>query len=111
LGYIINTNGVEMLTRKVEAVGSWETLKNLKNVQRFLGFANFYRRFIKNFSGVAQPIKDLTGNKGQDFHWGPLQVVVFQQLKDMFTLTPILKHFNLTHEVIIKTDPSNFAIG
>jgi hypothetical protein len=53
LGYIINANGVEMSTRKVEAVRSWETPKNLKNVQRFLGFANFYRRFIKNFSGVA----------------------------------------------------------
>jgi hypothetical protein len=60
LGYIINANGVEMSTRKVEAVRSWETPKNLKDVQRFLGFANFYRRFIKNFSGVARPITDLT---------------------------------------------------
>jgi hypothetical protein len=53
LGYIISANGVEMSTRKVEAVRSWETPKTLKDVQRFLGFANFYRRFIKNFSGVA----------------------------------------------------------
>jgi hypothetical protein len=60
LGYIINANGVEMSTRKVEAVRSWETPKNLKDVQRFMGFANFYRRFIKNFSGVARPITDLT---------------------------------------------------
>jgi hypothetical protein len=68
LGYIINANGVEMSTRNVEAVRSWETPKNLKDVQRFLGFANFYRRFIKNFSGVARPITDLTRNKGLDFH-------------------------------------------
>jgi hypothetical protein len=60
LGYIINVNSVEMLSRKVEAVRSWETPKNLKDVQRFLGFANFYRRFIKNLSGVARPITDLT---------------------------------------------------
>jgi hypothetical protein len=53
LEYIINANGVEILTRKVKAVRSWEMPKNLKDVQRFLGFANFYRRFIKNFSGVA----------------------------------------------------------
>jgi hypothetical protein len=53
LGYIINANGVEMSTRKVEAVLSREIPKNLKDIQRFLGFANFYRRFIKNFSGVA----------------------------------------------------------
>jgi arginyl-tRNA synthetase len=60
LGYIINTNGVEMSSRKVEAVRSWEMPRNLKDVQRFLGFVNVYRRFIKNFSGVVQPITDLT---------------------------------------------------
>jgi arginyl-tRNA synthetase len=42
LGYIIDANGVEMSTRKVDAVRTWETPKNLKDVQRFLGFANFY---------------------------------------------------------------------
>jgi hypothetical protein len=78
LGYIINVNRVEMSTRKVEVVRSWETPKNLKDVQRFLGFANFYRRFIKNFSGVARPITDLTRNKGLDFHWGPMQTVALQ---------------------------------
>jgi hypothetical protein len=111
LGYIINANGVKMSTRKVEAVQSWETLKNLKDIQRFLGFANFYRRFIKNISRVARPITDHTQNKGQHFHWKPLQVVAFQQLKDTFTSTPILKHFDPTLEVIIETDASNFAIG
>jgi hypothetical protein len=61
-----------MSTRKVEVVQSWETPKNLKDVQRFLGFANFYCQFIKNFSGVARPITDLTQNKDLDFHWEPL---------------------------------------
>jgi hypothetical protein len=111
LGYIINANGVEMSTRKVEAVRSWETPKNLKDVQRFLGFANFYRRFKKNLAGVARPITDLTRKKGLDFHWGPMQTVVFQQLKNAFTSTPILKHFDPMLEVIIETDASNFAIG
>jgi hypothetical protein len=60
LEYIINAKSVEMSTRKVGAVRSWETLKNLKDIQRFLGFANFYHRFIKSFLGVAQPITDLT---------------------------------------------------
>jgi hypothetical protein len=111
LVYIINANGVEMSTRKVEAVRSWETPKNLIDVQRFLGFRNFYCRFIKNFSGVALPITDLTRNGCLDIHRGPLQIVAFQQLKDAFTLAPILKHFNPTLEVIIETDVSNFAIG
>jgi hypothetical protein len=78
LGYIINANGIEISTRNVMVVRLWEMPKNLKDVQRFSGFANFYRRFIKNVSGVACPITDLTQNKGLNFHWGPLQVVVFQ---------------------------------
>jgi hypothetical protein len=53
LGYIIYANGMEMLTRKVEDVCSWEMPTNVKDVQCFLGFANFYCRFIKNCSGVA----------------------------------------------------------
>jgi hypothetical protein len=85
--------------------------KNLKDIQRFLGFVNFYQRFIKNFPGVAQPITDLTRNKGLDFHWEPLQLVAFQQLKDTFTSMPILKLFDPALEVIIETDASNFAIG
>jgi hypothetical protein len=68
LGYIINSNGIGMSTRKVEAVRSWEMPKNLKDMQRYLGFANFYRRFIKNFSGIPRPIADLTKNKDSDFH-------------------------------------------
>jgi hypothetical protein len=100
-----------MSNRKVEAVRSWEIPKNLKDIQRFLGFANFYRRCIKNFSGVVRPITDLLRNKGLDFHWRPMQVVVFQQPKDVFTSTPILKHFDPTLKVIIVTDASNFAIS
>jgi hypothetical protein len=53
LVYIINANGVEMSTRKVKAIRSWKTTKNLKDVQQFLGFANFYPRFIMNISEVA----------------------------------------------------------
>jgi hypothetical protein len=71
LGYIINANSVEMLYRKVEVVRSWESPKDLKDVQRFLGFANFYRRFIKFFqewhdlSQTSPEIKDWisTGNQ------------------------------------------------
>jgi hypothetical protein len=111
LEYIINVNGVEMSNRKVKVVRSWKTPKNLKDIQCFLGFEIFYRRFRKNFSDMAGPNTDLTQNKGLVFYWGPLQVVTFQQLKDAFTSTPLLKHFGPSREVIIETDVSNFAIG
>jgi hypothetical protein len=70
----------------------------------------FYRQFTKNISGVAQPITDLTQNRGLDCYWGPLQVVVFQQLKDTFTSRPVLKYFDPALDIIIETNTSNFTI-
>jgi hypothetical protein len=75
LDYIINVTGVEMSNRKGEVFRSWETSKNLKDVQHFLGFENFYLKFKMDFSGIARPITDPTHNNGLDFHWRPLQVV------------------------------------
>ena len=59
LGYILNETGVTMSERKVEAVKNWGVPKSVKDIQRFLGFANFYRRFIKGFSGICRPITNL----------------------------------------------------
>jgi len=56
LGYVIGRNGIKMAGEKVQAVLEWKTLESLTGVQSFLGFANFYRRFIQNYSRVAQPL-------------------------------------------------------
>ena len=63
LGYIISKDGITMSTEKVQAVKDWPTPKTVKNIQEFLGFANFYRRFIENFAKVAQPLTELTKDK------------------------------------------------
>ena len=63
LGYIISKDGITMNTEKVQAVKDWPTLKTVNNIQEFLGFANFYRRFIENFAKVAQPLIELTKGK------------------------------------------------
>ena len=68
LGYILNETGVTMSERKVEAVKNWETPKSVKDIQRFLGFANFYRRFVKGFSGICRPITNLL-RKDTKFEW------------------------------------------
>ena len=60
LGLIITPWGIEMDQEKVTAIASWLPPTNRKQLQRFLGFANFYRRFIKDFSGTARPLYDLT---------------------------------------------------
>jgi len=60
LGVVIGPNGIEMEAEKVERVLSWLQLKNVKDVRKFLGLANYYRRFIKDFAWVARPMNVLT---------------------------------------------------
>ena len=83
----------------------------MKEVQIFLGFANFYRRFIENFSKICKPITEtLTGDK-QKFSWGREQNIAFEKLKQRFTTAPILTHLYLEQETVIETDASDFALG
>jgi len=60
LGYVIRRNGIAMSQEKVEAVLNWEEPRSISETQSFLGFANFYRRFIKDYSKVARPLTELT---------------------------------------------------
>jgi len=97
LGLILSTDGLSMDKQKVAAVQEWPAPKVLKDVQGFLGFANFYRRFIEKFSKVAKPVTDLTktsGKKGAPFVLTPDAKVAFNDLEERFTQAPILAHFD-----------------
>jgi len=59
LGVVIGPNGIEMEKKKVDGVLSWPEPKNVKDVRKFLGLANYYRRFIKDFTQVARPMNTL----------------------------------------------------
>ena len=93
LGLILTTEGICMDDTKITAVRDWPTPKNLKEVQSFLGFANFYRQFIKEYLRTAAPLTELT-KKEETFTWGNSQERVFQELKKKFTSTPILASFD-----------------
>jgi len=60
LGIVIGPNGIEMKKKKVDGVLSWPEPKNVKDIRNFLGLANYYRRFIKDFAQVARPMNMLT---------------------------------------------------
>jgi len=111
LGYVIGRDGIKMAKGKVEAVLEWKTPASLMEVQSFVGFANFYRRFIKDYSRVASPLTELTKKKGEEWEWNQQAEEAFRELKQWFTTAPILAHFDATKPVIIETDASNFAIG
>jgi len=112
LGSIITTKGIWMDPEKVSCVLSWVTSKNVTDVQCFLRFANFYRRFIKDYSKVVTPLTRMTkkeGGKYVPFVWGPEQQAAFDLLKKVFTLAPILRHFDYDQEIIVTTDASDYV--
>ena len=97
LGFIITTKGIRMDLEKVSWVLGWETTKNVTYVQCFLGFTNFYRWFIKDYSKVVMPLTRLTKKeegKYAPFVWGSEQQAAFDLLKKAFTSAPILRHFD-----------------
>lgn len=108
LGMIVSTEGVQMDPAKVNAIVDWRIPINVKDVQAFLGFANFYRRFIKNFSRVVQPLVALT-KKGVKFNFSPACARSFSELKRAFTSAPALRHFDPTREIFVETDASDFV--
>jgi len=111
LGYIVKTSGVTMSDRKVKSVQNWAHPRSVKEVQIFIGFANFYRRFIKDFSKVCKPITETLKGNPKDFHWGREQEEAFEELKTRFTTASILSHFYPGRRTVVETDGSDFALG
>jgi hypothetical protein len=111
LGYIITADGVAMSEEKLVAIREWAEPKNVKDVQSFIGFANFYRRFIEGFSRVCKPLTDTLKGQGKNFSWDIICTRAFEELKERFTSAPILRHFNPSLQPIMETDASDFAIS
>jgi len=111
LGYIIGRNGVSMSQDKVEAILSWNSPTSVKETQSVLGFANFYRRFIQDYSRIARPMMELTKKSKTKWEWTSEAETAFNELKHWFTTAPVLGHFDAANPVIIETDASDFARG
>ncbi len=92
LGYHIDQNGVRMDEGKVTAIRDWPIPTSVKELQRFLGFANFYRRFIQNYSSIASPLTNLLRLKPKSLSWTPSATEAFTTLKEAFISAPILVH-------------------
>ena len=110
LGYKMSDRRISITSTKVEEIRAWSTPENVVYVQSFMGFANFYRRFIKGFSKLAEPLTDLT-KKDIKWTWTPACQDAFDKLKEMFTTGPILTHFDDTGPTKLETDASDFALG
>lgn len=110
LGHIVSANGIEVDGKKVEAIRAWPTPRSPKEVMSFLGLANFYRRFIRQFAHMAQPLTELT-KKGTTFEWAATQQAAFDKLKAALSSAPVIRVPDPSRGFILYTDASDQAIG
>lgn len=110
LGYIIAKDCLQMDPAKVSGVTSWPVPETRKQLQRFLGFANFYRRFIRGFSSIASPLSALTSSK-TFFRWTKGAQDAFDTLKTRFCTAPILQIPDPERQFIVEVDASSVGVG
>lgn len=110
LGLLVSIDGLRIDPTKIQAVIDWKTPTNLKESQAFVGFCNFYRRFIRNFSKIVKALVRLT-QKGVIFEWSSACQEAFQRLKKAITEAPVLRHFDRSKEAILETDSSDYING
>ena len=110
LGLLVAQNKVKVDQTKVKGVTEWPTPKTRKELKGFLGFLNFYHRFIKDFAKVACPLNALT-SQNKDFQWTSECQTAFQTLKDILTSTPALAMPTETDLFRVETDGSGMGLG
>jgi len=112
LGFIVSPGGIAMEPERVEAIAVWPVPGSVHEVQVFLGFAGFYRRFIRNYSLISAPLTDLLkGNQARAFELNPSAHKAFLALRQRFQEAPILIHFDPSLPIRIEADASARAIG
>ncbi|MBW0464239.1 hypothetical protein O181_003954 [Austropuccinia psidii MF-1] len=110
LGYVVSSECLKMDSFKVQKILNWPQPKNIKALQSFLGFANFYRCFIKNYSKKTSSLTSLL-EKDSPFICNEEALSQFKILKEALTTAPILSHFNPSLPTIVETDASDYALA
>ncbi|KAL0173462.1 hypothetical protein M9458_029430 [Cirrhinus mrigala] len=111
LGYIISSEGVAMDEKKVHTVLNWPRPTTLKELQRFLSFSNFYRRFIRHFSTVAAPLTAMIKKGTSRLTWSQSAIQAFNDLRQRFSSAPILHHPDPEKPFIVEVDASSIGVG
>ena len=110
LGHVISGKGISVDPKKVKAVVKWEVPTNVTEVRSFLGMAGYYKRFVKGFSQIAQPLTNLT-KKNVKFVWGDDCEQSFQEFKRRLTSAPILTIPSGDEGFMVYTDASRKGLG
>jgi hypothetical protein len=110
LGFIIGVDGIRVDPGKIRVIQEWEPPDTVRGIQSFLGFYNFYRRFIEEYSKIAKPLFALI-KKGVPWSWTEKCQGAFEELKKKLTKAPVLAHYDPYAQTRVETDASDEALG
>jgi len=110
LGVVIGLGGIKMEEEKVKGVLEWPTPKSVKDVQKFLGLANYYCRFIEGFAMVARLLHDLV-KKDKKWDWTEKEEKAFKELKERFIKEPVLAASDIDKKMRMEVDASDYTTG
>ncbi|CAI7806543.1 unnamed protein product [Closterium sp. NIES-53] len=110
LGYVISEAGVEIDPKKLDTVKAWHPPTNITELQSFLGFVNYVRRFVPDMARLTAPLTDLL-RKGVAFTWGEKEHAAFSTLKNVLCSPPVLRIADPHRPFEVVTDASDIAIG
>ena len=116
LGHIVSNKGIETDPKKIEAIVKWPGPRTVHEVHKFLGFTNYYRKFVYKYAQIARPLNKLiSGENAKKKHrkvdWGEDQETSFCQLKDACTKTPVLAYADYKKPFRVNTDASERGLG
>ena len=116
MGHIVSSSGIETDPRKVEVVKTWAIPKTVTDARSFLGFTNYYRRFIKDYAKVARPLNALisgenASKKKKLIEWSDDCQKAFNELKKLCTSAPVLAYANYKKEFQLHADASELGLG
>ena len=110
LGHKISREGISTDPSKVDVVNKWSTPATVQELQKCLGQAGYYKRYVKNFAGIAKPLYRLT-EKGRDLKWTSECAEAFGKLKALLVSAPILIFPDFSNDFILDTDASEYGLG
>jgi len=110
LGFIISKDGIKVCPSREECIRNYPVPKCAKHVRQFLGLASYYRKFIKSFATISEPLSQLT-HKVIKFEWDPKCEKAFRTLIDRLLNTPVLIFPDFTRRFRLSTDASNCGLG
>ena len=94
----------------MKAVRDWPVPESVSQVRKFLGFANYFRRFLSGYANIAKPLDEITGEKAR-FQWNNERQVAFESLKSTLLTAPVLQLADVSKPFRVYIDAGDFALG